>query len=99
MSSESDSTSVRKPIFGWLSVATPFIGGFAYYVFMDAILNAYSPIPVFLTASTPIWGILLAAISWMCGERPRVLLWIGLILNSGILVVLIYGFTHLRFGC
>ena len=79
----------RNPIFGTLSVAAPFLGGVLVYLLICQANSFF--VGLFMVPLSLICGVILAIMAWLRGERSRWLAWIGLLLNSTLLILVILG--------
>jgi hypothetical protein len=77
----------RKPIFGTLSVAAPFLGGVLVYLLICQANSFF--VGLFMVPLSLIGGATLAIVAWLRRERYRWLAWIGLPLNSALLILVI----------
>jgi hypothetical protein len=77
----------RNPIFGTLSVAAPFLGGVLVYLLICQANSFF--VGLFMVPLSLIGGATLAIVAWLRRERYRSLAWIGLPLNSALLILVI----------
>ena len=77
----------RKPIFGTLSVAAPFIGGVLVYLLIWHANSFF--VGLFMVPLSLICGATLAIVAWLRRERSRWLARIGLLRNSALLIAMV----------
>ena len=78
------------PIFGTLSIVAPFVSGLLILIMTCTELAAiflFIPIAGLLVFFPPVFGFIFAVVAWQRRERNPVLWWIGLVLNSGLIIL------------